>query len=100
MNIVIDLFELKNICMGMSKLGACEAMKAYSPSSDELKKNEARRWLTSMGYDAALLDKMVDDGLVSRPYRKGKATNSPLFFSKLEIMSALNAMNMSRIINK
>ena len=43
MEIRLDLFELKNICMSMAQLGALEAIKAHSPQRDEIKRREAQR---------------------------------------------------------
>lgn len=53
MEIRLDLFELKNICMDMAQLGALEAIKAHSPQRDEIKRREAQRWLTLLGHEAS-----------------------------------------------
>lgn len=100
MEIRLDLFELKNICMSMAQLGALEAIKAHSPQRDEIKRREAQRWLSLMGYEAVLLDKMEEEGLIAKPKRKGKGANSPLYYSKMEIQSAISSLKMSKYINK
>ena len=100
MEIRLDLFELKNICMDMAQFGALEAIKAHSPQRDEIKRREAQRWLTLLGYEAILLDQLEAEGLISKPKRKGKGTNSPLYYSKMDIQSALNSLKMSKYINK
>ena len=41
MEIRLDLFELKNICMDMAQLGALEAIKAHSTKRDEITRREA-----------------------------------------------------------
>lgn len=84
----------------MAQLGALEAMKVHQPLQDQIKRREAKRWLTIMGYEAVLLDQLEESGLISRPTRKGKASNSPLYYSKFEIQSALNGLKMNKYINK
>lgn len=100
MEIILDLFELKNICKDMAQLGALEAIKAHSPQRDEIKRREAQQWLSLMGYEAVLLDRLEEEGLIPKPKRKGKGINSPLYYSKMEIQSALNSIKMSKYINK
>ena len=77
MEILLDLFELKNICMDMAQLGALEAIKAHSPQRDEIKRREAQRWLTLMGYEAVLLDQLEEEGLIAKPKRKGNRPHLP-----------------------
>lgn len=100
MKITLDLYELKNICMEMAQLGALEAIKTHSPQRDEIKRREAQRWLTLLGYEAILLDQLEEEGLISKPKRKGKGANSPLYYSKMDIQSALNSLKMSKYVNK
>ena len=47
-----------------------------------------------------LLDKLEEHGLIDKPTRKGKGKNSPLYYSKSDIISALNSMKWSKYINK
>ena len=43
MEVRLELFEFKNICMDMAELGAAASEKKRSPVSDEIKQREADR---------------------------------------------------------
>lgn len=97
--IVLEIYELKNICMDMAELGAAANQKMVEPKADRIKQREVYRWLKSIGQKPCLLEKLVSDGLVHKK-RMGKAINSPVCYSKLEIQAALNALKMDEYINK
>jgi hypothetical protein len=100
MEIVLELHELKNICKDMAEQGMVNAIKLYHPKADEIKRREAQEWLVIMGYDMVLLDKLESNGLIAKPVRKGKGKNSPLYYSKSDIISALNSVKWHKYINK
>lgn len=99
MTVTFELFELKNICMKMAELGAAANEKKRSPVSDKIKQREAYRWLKTLGYEPSLLDKLEKEGLVHKK-RKGASKNSPIMYSKFEIQSAINALKISKYVNK
>ena len=99
MKIMIELFELKNICMEMAELGAAACERRRSPVSDEIKQREAYRWLKTMGHEPSFLHELEDKGLIHKT-RKGKAKNSPLIYSKFEIQAAINSIRMDGYVNK
>lgn len=99
MEIKLELFELKNICMDMAELGAAASEKKRSPASDKITQREARKWIKNMGYAPGFLDSLEDAGLVKKN-RNGPAKNSPWMYSKFEIQSAINSIKMNGYINK
>ena len=66
MEIKLELFELKNICMEMAELGAAASEKRRSPASDKITQREARRWIKNMGYAPGFLDTLEEVGLVKK----------------------------------
>lgn len=85
--------------MEMAELGAAASEKKRSPVSDEIKQREAFRWLKTLGYEPGLLEKLEKEGLIHKT-RKGASKNSPVIYSKFEIQSAINALKMSKYVNK
>lgn len=80
-----SLFQLKQDIMQMAELGASAAVKALQPRADELTTNEAysfagRRWL----------EYQIRHGNI-RGVKKGPARNSPVVFSRFEIMALKKA---------
>lgn len=99
MDIVLNLHELKNICKDMAQQGHAEAVKMYFPLKDQIKRREALEWLAVMGYEMVTLDKLEEYGLIEKPIRKGKGKNSPLYYSKTDILAALNSLKWNKYIN-
>jgi len=99
MKINIELYELKNICMQMAELGAAANERAHIPLSDKIKQRQVYEWFKAIGERPSLLNKMEESGLV-KGKRKGAGKNSPIYYSRLEIQSALNAIKMDKYINK
>jgi len=62
MEVRLELFEFKNICMDMAELGAAASEKKRSPVSDEIKQREAFRWLKTLGYEPNFLEKLEKEG--------------------------------------
>lgn len=90
MKVLLDIFELKNLLIDAAKLGAQQAEKERYLTGDDMSEREAHRWVQAKGLRPALLDKMVDEGLV-KPRRKGKSKNSPKMYSRVELQAALAA---------
>ena len=87
-----DVFIRKQEYMSMAQLGVAAYIKATQPSLDKIKQREAYRWLKSIGKKPHLLDKLEEMGLV-KGEREGAGKNSPIYYSKLEIQSTLQAIN-------
>lgn len=85
--------------MNMAELGAAANEKKHTPLADKIKQRQVYEWFKSIGQKPALLGKMIERGLV-KGKREGAGKNSPIYYSKLEIQSALNAMKMNEYINK
>lgn len=86
-----DIFERKQEYMSMAQLGVAAYIKATQPSLDRIKQREAYRWMKALGHKPALLDRMESEGLI-KGIREGQGKNSPIYYSRLEIQLALQAI--------
>lgn len=96
MKVLLDIYELKNLLIEAAKLGAQQAERERNLTGDNMSEREAHRWVQAKGLRPALLDKLVDDGLV-KPKRKGTSKNSPKMYSRVEVQAALAARDYIKI---
>lgn len=92
--IVLELYELKNICMEMAALGAANYAKSITPAKDLMSQREAYR-----EFGEARVKRWVHDGLVSGS-RMGTTLRSKIQYSRAELMAANTAEKFNSIINK
>lgn len=79
------------------QIGYMAAVKAYEPTSDELKAKDIEKWCKATFTDYGKLKKLIHAGYV-KPHRKGECRNSPLYFSKAEIKQAIVQNRLSQYI--
>ena len=82
---LIDLFTLKQEMMEMAQLAVLAITKESAPISDELTTRQAyekfgRRWV----------DRQIKQGNI-KGHRKGPAVNSPVIYSRFELMALTHA---------
>lgn len=75
------------------QVGYMQAVKSYEPWQDEIRKTDVLRWLRFMRIDTKIFTRLVEKGMV-KPFRKGVGTNSPLYYSKVEIKRAMMALKI------
>ena len=92
-----DLFTLSQVFQTAAQAGVASYLKLTQPSSDRLKMREAYRWLATMGHKPCVLNEFIEKGVVTQQ-RVGKAKNSPLCVSKSEIMAALAAKDLGKLL--
>ena len=78
------------------QIGYMQAVKSYEPAADDIRSTEVRQWLKHMLVSWAQFLKLEKTGLI-KPYRKGKAANSPLYYSKSEIKKALTTAKLAAL---
>ena len=91
-------YLIKNLLIGPAELGAATQRKYDHPRLDLITQREAYRFLeerdTMYGeeftHGESWVKKMVKDGKL-HPRRKGKSDNSPLMYSKAEMIALYNA---------
>lgn len=79
------LVDVMNDMMSGSDLLAAAIVKRLSPEADEINKTEAYE-----RYGRGWIDKMTDKGLL-HPRRKGSSKNSPVMYSKHEIVALIES---------
>jgi len=86
-----DLYSIKELMISCAELGAANLMKTLQPKSDDLTQNEAFK-----KFGEAWVRGHVKTDLI-RGYRKGPAKNSPIYYSKAELLAVRNAEKASRL---
>lgn len=95
MNMTIN--ELGTWMADFVQVGFMEAVRAYEPTSDELKLKEIKAWCKAALIDFDKLTKLIKAGMITA-HRKGTAVNSPLYYSKAEIKKAVIQAKLSQYI--
>ena len=86
----MDLFQIKSLMIECAELGATMALKTLQPKSDELTKNQAYDKFGEGWVDNCIKHEFI------KGKRKGPAKNSPIYFSKAELMAVRNAQKAER----
>lgn len=91
-----EQYKVRTFLQNVAACGAAKAIATLEPKSDQLTQRQAYVFLrkrdTEFGgrqeHGEAWLKRKVQDGSI-KPRRKGTKTNSPLIYSKAEILQAL-----------
>lgn len=90
MNVTLPFDELCRMMSDFTQIGFMEAVKAYEPAQDLLRVRDVKKWLKIMLIDENKFESLVHSGVI-KAKRMGTGKNSPFYFSKKEIKSALVA---------
>lgn len=94
---MVNAEELYRVIADYTQVGFMQAVKAYEPTQDRIRKSEVRKWLKINLINEKKFDALCDKGLI-RAFRTGTARNSPLCYSKKEIKQAMATAGLLRII--
>lgn len=94
MAISMELYELKNLCRDMARLGAAEFERMTAPAKDMISQREAYRLFREVR-----VKRWLAEGIVSTQ-RNGSASNSKRYYSRAELITADNAEKLKTIINR
>ncbi|MDV7051518.1 hypothetical protein ACNONS_26010 [Bacteroides xylanisolvens] len=91
-------YLIKNLLAGVAELGAANMLELLHPKMDLITQREAykffeerdTRYGESFTHGEAWVKKMVKEKRL-HPQRKGKSDNSPLMYSKKEMIAVYNA---------
>jgi hypothetical protein len=92
--IVIELYELKNLCAEMAELGAANYAKRITPAKDLISQREAYR-----EFQECRVKKWVQKGLITTT-RGGASIRSKVLYSRADLMAVEKAEKLNCIINK
>lgn len=93
----MNTLELKNLIMQCSQIGAAAYQRLLEPTADLISQRDVKKWLKRLGQQPEILKKLEDSGLV-RAQRTGEAINSKIVYSKMELLSAISAINIQEKI--
>lgn len=93
----ISVQELNRIIADFVQVGFMQAVKAYEPSQDLVRKSEVKKWLKMMMISDVDFKRLLASDLV-KPIRMGEGRNSPLYYSKKDIKQALSLMKVNNVI--
>lgn len=94
MAVVIELYELKNICKDMAELGVAQYIRETAPAEDTISQREAYRM-----FGEARVKNWLKMGLISAQ-RKGVGRNSKRLYSKADLMATSKSESFNQIINR
>lgn len=98
MQVTLSIFDLRCLLAQTAELGAAAFQKRLEPTSDYISQREVKKWLKMMGQPDILRD-LVKKGLVNAQ-RTGPSINSKIVYSRLELLTAITAINAHNSINE
>lgn len=99
MNVIMTFEELAGLLADYTQIGFMEAVRAYEPARDNLRMAELKSWLKFMHVDNRKFKALVANGSI-KAKRKGTSKNSPIYFSKKEIIEKVKATKVSSVVTK
>lgn len=94
MAVVLELYELKKLCVEIAELGVANYVKNTAPGKDVLSQREAYSC-----FGEARVKAWLNSGLVEA-HKAGDSRNSKMMYSRAELMAASNGEKFNTIINK
>lgn len=94
MAVSLELYELKNLCMKFSELGAANFAKRLAPGKDLISQRQAYR-----EFQEHRVKRWVENGLVQGS-RMGSTVRSKILYSRAELMAVDTAEKMKTMVNK
>lgn len=93
MNVTLDLYQLKNLCMDMASLGAANFVKETQPVKDLISQREAYRQ-----FGEARVKRWKQEQRICHE-RNGQQRNSKLLYSRAELMAVDKSEKLNQYIN-
>lgn len=93
----MDIQELSSVIADFVQVGYMGAVKAYEPPQDLIRLCDVKKWLKMNKKDFGKFNDLVKKDVIT-PVRRGTGRNSPLFYSKEEIIRSLAMADIGRSI--
>lgn len=94
MNITSE--ELGAIVSDFVQIGMLQAIKAIEPVGDHVRQSDVTLWLQLNSIDGKQFKQLKRNGKI-KPFRLGTARNSPLYYSKAEIIEAMAYLRLNKL---
>lgn len=94
----IEVKDLLALMTDAVDAGVQRYVRSVDPLTDNIKQNEAKRYLARLGFRPVMLQRWVDAGLLT-PVKTGDAQNAPVTYSLADIKLLVNSLRLKRIIN-
>jgi hypothetical protein len=91
--IIPELYELKNLCLEMSQLGAASLAQIIAPAKDNVSQREAYRM-----FGEARVKNWIKRGLLN-PIRNGESKRSKILYSRTEMLALVAGEQIKSVIN-
>jgi len=91
-----EIFMAIDACI---KSGFTQAVRLYEPTQDLIRATRISAWLRMNDISRDTFRALEKQGKL-RSFRKGDAKNSPLYYSKAEVLKALSAAKTAALITK
>lgn len=90
----MEIFEIKNMIMQMSELGAANFSKRIAPAKDAISQREAYR-----SFGEARVKRWISQDLISS-VRSGDTIRSKVLYSLAELISVETSEKIAHIVNR
>ncbi len=94
---LIEINQLTNLIQTAAKLGVSEYIAETNNKQDRLTQRQAVQFLKLLGYNSSKLTELVDSNKI-KGKRYGAGQNSPVYYSKHELMILTSAEKVQRLI--
>jgi hypothetical protein len=95
----IELRELLSLMTEAIDAGVQSYIKSIEPMQDYIKQGEAKRYIAKLGYKPAMLQRWVNDRLLT-PVKTGDAQNAVVLYSLSDIKKLISTLRLKDITNK
>lgn len=95
----IELGELLSLMTEAVDAGVQTYIKSIEPTSDYIKQSEAKRYIAKLGYKPVMLQRWVDDRLLT-PVKTGERQNATVLYSMSDIKTLISTLRLKNITNR
>ncbi len=95
----VSLQDLQQLISCAVDAGIQSYQRGINPDGDAVKQREAMRFIQLHGFQPSMLQRWTDAHLLTGT-KKGRAKNSPVWYSLAEIKKLISSIQLKRICNE
>ncbi len=88
MTLTLTQEQLGEYIASFIQIGRMQMVKAYEPTADMVRSAELKEWCKATATDFHKVEVLIDRGVIAK-HRMGAAKNSPVVYSKQEVIQAV-----------